>query len=250
MKIARLPVAGTVLVSATAASPLGLLTRYANILNYSTLSCVENIEYNPLRDANCALDWCTDMTFLNRLNQCTMNSCSTATEEFLTTFEQWCTTASIVLPPNQFHCKKLSQPYTSTPNAVDDTNLNTRNPPNWFNKRYISNNDNSYSIAPGAVIAIVVGSIAGIIALLCAICSCNRNTSSGRLLPMHEPRRGRPTPAPRSERPNLRSTMRTRSPSPPPPYIAEPEVAHVKDGPDQSGLPSYEDRPRGSNALY
>ncbi|KAJ5116231.1 hypothetical protein N7456_000579 [Penicillium angulare] len=239
MKITNLSFAGIFLVSATAANPLGLLTRYTDILNDSSLSCVKNIEYNPLYDANSALDWCTDETFLNGLNHCTKDSCSTETKEFLATFEQWCTTASINLPPNQFHCKTSPQTHMSTTNAVQNTILNTNNSPNWFHKRYISDNDHSYLPAPGAVIAIVVGSVAGIIVLLCVIRGCNSNASSTRLLPVHEPRRGRPTPTPRSERPNPRSTMRTRSPSPPPPYIAEPEAAHVKNGPDQSGLPAY-----------
>ncbi|KAJ6114854.1 hypothetical protein N7486_000632 [Penicillium sp. IBT 16267x] len=78
----------------------------------------------------------------------------------------------------------------------------------------------------------------------------NNPYRSGRVLPVYEPNRGRPPPrATQPRRSHTRAAQTTRASTPPPPYIREPEAAHVKNGSEEPGLPSYDDQARSSNAL-
>lgn len=101
-------------------------------------------------------------------------------------------------------------------------------------------------ICAGVGVAVVV--------ILCFLKGCyhdrENNPYRGRnRLSAYEPNRGRPPPQahPRPSAP--RDTPITRAPTPPPPYIREPEAAHVKNHSEEPGLPSYDDQLRGSSAV-
>jgi hypothetical protein len=73
---------------------------------------------------------------------------------------------------------------------------------------------------------------------------------SRNILPVVEPHRGRPPPrATQPRRSYARAAQATREPTPPPPYVREPEAAYIKTGPEEPRLPSYDDQARGSNAV-
>lgn len=76
----------------------------------------------------------------------------------------------------------------------------------------------------------------------------NNPYRSGNRLPVYEPNRGRSRPRayPRPSCPRAEHTP--RAPTPPPPYVREPERVHVKSNSEEPGLPSYDDQLRGSNA--
>ena len=77
----------------------------------------------------------------------------------------------------------------------------------------------------------------------------NNPYRSGNSLPVYEPNRGRPRTEAHPRPSCPRAEHSTRASTPPPPYVREPEAAHVKTGSEELGLPSYDDQARGSNAV-
>ncbi|KAJ5652207.1 hypothetical protein N7507_009633 [Penicillium longicatenatum] len=231
MRLTLLAIAVTI-SSAVAENPFRKL---ADDSNEFALSCVQDIDYNPPCDASSTSCWCQDITFLSRVNHCITDANSKSVEEFC----------------------NLYKPIHLLPSDDDGAHISLYSATNRPYKRYYDPDQHDKKL-PGVVILGIGAAIAGgVLILICFLRGMKRDRKSNanpyrsrNTLPVVEPHRGRPPPrATQPRRPYARAAQTTREPTPPPPYVREPEAAHVKSGPEEPRLPSYDDQARGSNAV-
>lgn len=118
---------------------------------------------------------------------------------------------------------------------------------NHLSKRYGEYNQHKNNISSSAILGICAAVAGAAIILLFCLKGIKRGRQnnansyrSGNTLPVVEPNRGRPPPrATRPQQSYPRAAQIIREPTPPPPYVREPEAAHVKNNAEESGLPSY-----------
>ena len=158
----------------------------------------------------------------------------------LSKFQKWCNLKT----PNES---------TLVPYKSHGAHISVRSAINHLSKRYGGYHQPSNGISWQAIMGICAGVGIAVVVIVCFLRGIIRDRETnpyrgGNTLSAYEPNRGRPPPRahPRPSAP--RAEQSTRASTPPPPYVREPEAAHVKNHSEEPRLPSY-DQPRGSNAV-